>query len=200
MLKGKSLFRRINMKKFITKPKVIITICIIAILAVIVSNIKIQSVDEYYMEHATDISEDSETVYLTILCDTVFDNMDKLNDNLEQYIPKDGVILKRTEYVLRQGDTVFDVLQRATSLNKIQMEYQGADSNIYGTAYVEGINYLYEFSCGNLSGWMYMVNGEFAQYGCSNYVLKDGDDIKWVYTCDLGEDVKKYQEDKNEGK
>lgn len=188
------------MKKFITKPKVIITICIVAILAVIVSNIKIQSVDEYYMEHATDISEDSETVYLTILCDTVFDNMDKLNDNLEQYIPKDGVILEKTEYVLRQGDTVFDVLQRATSLNKIQMEYQGADSNTYGTAYVEGINYLYEFSCGNLSGWMYMVNGEFAQYGCSNYVLKDGDDIKWVYTCDLGEDVKKYQEDKNEGK
>lgn len=188
------------MKKFITKPKVIITICIIAILAVIVSNIKIQSVDEYYMEHATDISEDSETVYLTILCDTVFDNMDKLNDNLEQYIPKDGVILKRTEYVLRQGDTVFDVLQRATSLNKIQMEYQGADSNTYGTVYVEGINYLYEFSCGNLSGWMYMVNGEFVQYGCSNYILKAGDDIKWVYTCDLGEDVKKYQEDKNEGK
>lgn len=188
------------MKKIITKKKIILIICIIAILSIIGCNIKIQSVDEYYMEHATDIEEDSKTVYLTILCDTVFDNMDKLDDNVKKYIPQNGVILEKTEFVLRNNDTVFDILQRATKLNKIQMEYQGSDSNIYNTAYIEGINYLYEFSCGQLSGWMYMVNGEFISYGCTNYILKDGDDIKWVYTCNLGDDVKKYQEDKDEEK
>ena len=104
-------------------------------------------------------------------------------------MPNDGVILEKTEYVLRNGDTVFDILQRAVRYNKIHMEYQGADKNSYGSVYIQGINYLYEFSCGPLSGWMYMVNGEFPNYGCSMYELKDGDFIEWVYTCDLGHDI-----------
>jgi len=55
--------------------------------------------------------------------------------------------------------------------------------------YIRGIHYLYEFSCGPLSGWMYRVDGEFPNYGCSRYVLRDGQTIEWVYTCDLGRDV-----------
>ena len=69
------------------------------------------------------------------------------------------------------------------------MEYQGADLNSYGSVYVQGINYLYEFSCGPLSGWMYKVNEVFPNYGSSKYELEDGDVISWVYTCDLGRDV-----------
>ncbi len=42
---------------------------------------------------------------------------------------------------------------------------------------------------GNLSGWMYSVNGWFPNYGCSRYALKDGDIVEWRYTCDLGYDV-----------
>ena len=59
-----------------------------------------------------------------------------------------------------------------------------------GTAYIEGINNIYEFSCGELSGWMYCVNGEYPNVGCSDYKIKDGDNIEWYYTCDLGEDLK----------
>ena len=99
------------------------------------------------------------------------------------------MILPVTEYVLRPGDTVFDILNRAVRYNKIQMEYQGADQNSYGSVYVQGIHYLYEFSCGPLSGWMYRVDGEYPNYGCSKYTLKDGQNIEWVYTCDLGRDV-----------
>ena len=60
---------------------------------------------------------------------------------------------------------------------------------LYNTAYIEGIANLYEFDCGELSGWMYRVNGEFPNVGCSLYKLKDGDTVEWVYTCDLGRDV-----------
>ena len=91
--------------------------------------------------------------------------------------------------MLNPKDTVFDILDRVTRYKKIQMEYQGADLNKYGSAYIEGINYLYEYSCGELSGWMYKVNNKFPKYGCSNYTLKNGDDIVWSYTCDLGIDV-----------
>lgn len=60
---------------------------------------------------------------------------------------------------------------------------------LYGSEYVEGINQLYEYDCGELSGWMYNVDGWFPNYGCDKYILSDGETIQWVYTCDLGKDV-----------
>ena len=35
----------------------------------------------------------------------------------------------------------------------------------------------------------YLVNGTAPGYGCSSYVLEDGDVIEWRYTCQLGNDV-----------
>ena len=172
--------------------KDILAILFIILAAVFVINgTEIQSVDEYYLTHIDDITTDSETVFISVNCKTAIDNSADLEKPLKDgdYLPEDGVILPKTEYVLRRGDTVFDILSRATRYNKIQMEYQGADKNSYGSVYVQGINYLYEFSCGPLSGWMYKVNGEYPNYGCSKYKLKDGDVIEWVYTCDLGKDV-----------
>lgn len=167
---------------------------VVFVLIFVFSGTKIQTVDEYYLTHIDDITEDSETIYLTIRCDTILDNWNNLDPALkyEKYVPSDGVILMRTEYVLRKGDTVYDVLDRAVRHNQIQMEC--IYSQNYGSVYVQGINHLYEFSCGELSGWMYMVNGEFPNYGCSKYELKDGDEIVWCYTCDLGRDVGCYWE------
>lgn len=164
---------------------------VLLFVGVLISGTEFQTVDEYYLTHIDDIKEDSETVTLSILCGAVLDNWDKLDASLKEgdYIPSDGVILKETEYVLRPGDTVFDILDRAARSNRIQMEYQGADLNSYNSVYIQGINYLYEYSCGELSGWMFAVNGEFPRYGSDKYVLKDGDKVLWVYTCDLGRDI-----------
>lgn len=170
--------------------KDLFVLCIIVFIVVIlISGTKIQSVDDYYLTHLDDITEDSETVFLTIRCDTVLDNWENLDPALkyEEYVPSDGVILARTEYVLREGDSVYDILDRAVRHNKIQMECVYTQN--YGSIYVQGINHLYEFSCGELSGWMYTVNGAFPNYGCSKYLLSDGDEIVWCYTCDLGRDV-----------
>lgn len=152
---------------------------------------KIQSVEDYYQTHIDDITEDFQVVTLSIRCDTVLDHYDRLKKELqdEKYVPKDGVILAPTEYVLRKGDTVFDILRRATRHEQIQMEYQGADQNACQSVYIEGIHYLYEFSCGELSGWMYKVNGSFPREGCSSCTLHNGDVVEFVYTCDLGRDV-----------
>ena len=57
------------------------------------------------------------------------------------------------------------------------------------TVYIKGISNLYERDCGELSGWIYMVNDKVPGYGCSQYILKDGDKIEFVYTCNLGKDV-----------
>lgn len=170
--------------------KDLFALCIVVFILIFVfSGTKIQTVDEYYLTHIDDIKEDSETVFLTIRCDTVLENWDSLDPALkyEKYVPSDGEILVRTEYVLRDGDTVYDILDRAARYNKIQLEcgYSADKSDIY----VRGINHLYEFSCGELSGWRYTVNGEFPNYGCGKYELEDGDEIVWCYTCDLGRDL-----------
>ena len=67
---------------------------------------------------------------------------------------------------------MFNVLQREMRKAGIHMEFE--DTPMYNSAYIEGINNLYEFDCGELSGWMYKVNGWFPNYGCSRYQLKGG--------------------------
>ena len=128
------------------------------------------------------------TVTLEIRCDTLSSDMSKLeNPAIKDYIPADGTILERSTYKGTTDNTVFDALNTLCRNNDIQLEF--SYTPIYESYYIEGINYLYEFDGGNLSGWMYKVNGWFPNYGCSSYYLSDGDVIEWVYTCDLGKDV-----------
>lgn len=127
------------------------------------------------------------TCTLSISCSTILDNMEDLDPEKVELIPEDGVIFAAKEVVFKEGESVFDVLKRETKENKIHMEFE--DTPMYNSAYIEGIHNLYEFDCGNLSGWMYKVNDWFPNYGCSRYQLKDGDVVEWVYTCDLGRDV-----------
>ncbi|MBQ8149726.1 MAG: DUF4430 domain-containing protein [Clostridia bacterium] len=50
--------------------------------------------------------------------------------------------------------------------------------------------YLYEHAYGELSGWMFFVNGQSASRSCDQYLLQDGDVISWQYTCEMGNDLK----------
>ncbi len=123
----------------------------------------------------------------SISCATILDNMDLCEPNKRELVPEDGWILEPTEVVFYDGESVFQVLKRVCKQNGIHMEFE--NTPIYNSAYIEGINNLYEFDVGNLSGWMYSVNGWYPNYGCSRYALKDGDVVEWRYTCDLGFDV-----------
>ncbi|NLZ28170.1 MAG: DUF4430 domain-containing protein [Firmicutes bacterium] len=124
---------------------------------------------------------------LSIHCDTILDNMEKFNQDKLSVLPPDGVIMDTRTVAFYEGENVFDVLQRETRAAKIHMEF--VFTPIYNSVYIEGIHNLYEFDCGELSGWMYKVNGWFPNYGASRYLLKNNDVIEWVYTCDLGRDV-----------
>ena len=125
---------------------------------------------------------------IEIRCDTILDNMENLTAGKESYVPANGCILSTSTVEFEKGETVYDVLSRVCSYAGIQME--ASWTPLYNSYYVEGINNLYEFDCGNESGWMYKVNGWFPNYGCSSYYLEDGDTIVWTYTCNgLGADV-----------
>ena len=132
---------------------------------------------------------------LSVRCDTVLQNMGILNPGKKELIPPDGNVFSTAKVDFYEGETVFDVLLRSMKENKIHMEF--VNTPIYNSAYIEGINNLYEFDAGELSGWMYKVNGWFPNYGCSRYQLEDGDVVEWVYTCDLGRDVGGSQAEEN---
>lgn len=125
---------------------------------------------------------------ITIRCDTIFDNLDSLEEAKAPYVPEDGEILPVITVEFTPGETVFEVLQRVCEAADLQIEYSWTP--LYDSYYVEGINHLYEFDCGFESGWMYKVNGWFPNYGCSAYELQGGEEIVWEYTCvGLGADL-----------
>lgn len=127
------------------------------------------------------------TCTISISCDTILDNMDQCKENKRSLVPSDGVILPATTVTFSSGESVYDILQEVCKDNNIHMESKFTP--MYNSAYIQGINNLYEFDVGSQSGWMYKVNGWFPNYGCSRYQVQDGDVICWVYTCDLGSDV-----------
>ena len=138
------------------------------------------------------VGETAYTCTLSVSCASVLDAMEKLEEGKEELIPEDGVVFPATEVTFYEGESVFNVLQREMKRNKIHFEFSNVP--IYRSAYIEGIANLYEFDCGELSGWMYAVNGWYPNYGCSRYQLRDGDVVEWKYTCDLGDDIGGYND------
>lgn len=132
-------------------------------------------------------SEEELTCTLSVRCDTLLENLSLLDAEKIELVPTDGVLYPEQSVAFSEGETVFDVLQREMRRCQIHMEY--SVTPLYNSVYIEGIGNLYEIDAGDLSGWMYRVNGVFPNYGCSLYELKSGDRIEWVYTCDLGVDV-----------
>lgn len=122
-------------------------------------------------------------VSISIRCDTV------LGKSESSHIPQDGIILDTTEFDITDNQTVYDLLTDAAKACNIQVENSGVNGQNSSMAYIRGINYIYEFDFGDLSGWMYKVNGLTPSVGCGEYVLSPGDKVEWLYTCNLGKDI-----------
>ena len=137
------------------------------------------------------ITDKELTCTLSVRCDTAVKNKSRLTDGKAELLPSDGVIFAERTVTFYEGESVFNLLSREMKKNRIHLEF--VNTPMYNSAYIEGIANLYEYDCGELSGWMYRVNGIFPSYGCSRYSLSEGDRVEWVYTCDLGNDVGKFE-------
>ncbi len=135
-----------------------------------------RSKEEYYSGDFPEKTDIVGTVTLTIRCDTI------AGKDKNEYVPANGIILDTKEFAIEKGDTVYDILTEAGRKYGIQLESKSG-------GYVAGINYLYEFDYGDLSGWIYHVNSDAPFVMCSEYELSDGDKIEWLYTCELGNDL-----------
>lgn len=137
------------------------------------------------------VNKDNYTCTILVECSNGV-HYDGLTQELKDFLPRDGMILEKKEVHFNQGDSVYDVLEKTMKEEGILMEASFTGN----VAYIEGIDNLYEFECGDLSGWMYCVNGEYSNVGCNSYKVKKGDHIEWHYSCDLGKDLGREYEGK----
>lgn len=112
---------------------------------------------------------------LEIECLEVLKNREDLKAEKEEIIPKDGYFIKSRDALFSDGESVMDVVVRELKKEKIPMDKTGN--------YIGGINNLYAGDCGEMSGWVYMVNGESPLVDMENYKLKEGDEIVVKFIC-----------------
>lgn len=134
-----------------------------------------RSGEDYYSGTAVYKENAVGTVTMSIRCDTLVGKTDS------PYVPSDGVILAETSFDIADGDTAYDILTEAAKRFGLQLQSNGG--------YIAGIAYLYEYDYGDLSGWIYHVNGDAPFVMCTDCKLSDGDRIEWLYTCELGNDL-----------
>lgn len=162
--------------KKLNKKNLLVLLVALALAVTFILATDFRSAEDYY--NGEDIIKDNPigSVTIAIYCDAVAGKTDS------EYISPDGVILSPCEFVIEEGDTVLTVLTEAARKHGIQVENNGSSE----MAYISGINYLYEFDFGDLSGWTYYVNGAKPSVSCGEYKLSDGDLIEWRYTLTIG--------------
>ena len=168
------------------KKRAVIAACAVAALIVLILFMKPESVGEHYEGSAFSGAADG-TVTLEVSCAEIA-NSPEAGASLKEngLVPDDGILVYETGFPIIGGDTAFSVLSRALKERRIHFDYSAVGDH---SVYVKGINNIYEYDCGDLSGWMYSVNGDFPTVSASEYTLSDGDSVRWIYTCDLGRDV-----------
>jgi len=132
----------------------------------------IQTADQYYgtaIEKPDAVGE----VSFSISCRSI------AGENAASHIPADGVILPECAVPLCKGETVYDLLIQTARAEGITVE-RGS------TSYIQGIAGIREHDFGQLSGWVYQVNGQTPSVGCDSYELQSGDRVEWLYSLELG--------------
>ena len=84
---------------------------------------------------------------------------------------------------MTEGDNMLDVFDKALNQNGISYSEKGYN-------YIDSVRsplsgeWLSEFTNGEYSGWMYMVNGKHPGVGLRDFQINDGDVIIWHYSDD----------------
>lgn len=86
----------------------------------------------------------------------------------------DGSVSAETSVSLPEGASAYDALM-ACGLDVV------SESSQYGQ-YVSAIDGLAAGDHGDMSGWMFSVNGEAGQEACDKCKLQDGDTVLWSYS------------------
>ena len=135
-------------------------------------------------------SDSNITVYFTLLGDEKHGT-----GKIHTYKSKTGLVkwIKKRAVTVEYGSTVLDVFDKA--LKEANLSYTNDGGN-----YISEINGLAEFDNGSLSGWMYLINNKYSDYGIDEYSVKNGDDVVFHYTDDYTAESSSVSSSGNSGK
>lgn len=119
------------------------------------------------------------TVTVSVDCHTAIEwGILEKRPEFQGVLPENGVILS-TSVTVKEGESAMKALKKALKQNRIAL--QESDG------YIRSISGLSEFDCGRASGWMYCVNRKFPNIASTEYPLKNGDKLEFLYTCKMGD-------------
>lgn len=118
--------------------------------------------------------------YITVECKSILDHLDDLKDGHTPYLPKNGYFLNNYKCTYKEGDTAYDILNRACEENNIKLTSKNSGYGVY----VVGINNIDERDCGEQSGWLYSVNDSFPAISSDKFSVSPNDKILFTYTCE----------------
>ena len=107
-----------------------------------------------------------------------------------------GTIIGSTKVPFKKGENMAQVTKRLLDHLGIGMRYSGSLTGGFYLGAISGFEVggtpygtMGEFDAGVGSGWMVTLNGWFINQGASEFSVKNGDVIQWLYTCQLGADI-----------
>lgn len=125
------------------------------------------------------IDDDAKTIQIVMKDEP---NPEPKDNKVDIYIKGyKGVILDAKNVVISENETVLSLTTRMLDDRGIQYENRNG--------YIASIDNQSEKDRGERSGWMFSVNGKYPNVGAGSVILKNNDDIKWLYTEDLGGDI-----------
>ena len=156
-----------------TKKNIVFILLVSAVLifAVLLTDI---TTEKDYFASEREKTNPVGTVSIEVRCDSVAGKA--------SYVPSGGILVSKRDLTLYEGDTVYDILADALRAEGLLFEHQSG-------SYISAISNIGERQFGDLSGWVYYVNGERPSVGCGDCLLSDGDEILWAYSIEMGKDI-----------
>jgi hypothetical protein len=129
------------------------------------------------------VAEEANSNEMAVNKATTNDSNEKQTVNIS-IVGDRGTILSSTKVEIKEGNTVLDVTLSILKQKGIPISVRGSGSS----AYVEGIDNLFEFDHGPLSGWTAKRNDTILDQSSDAIQVKNGDTIQWIYTSNDKED------------
>ena len=100
-------------------------------------------------------------------------------------ISETGVLVDGVEIGLPEGATAYDAVKSACDAAKAPVVKNGEGEALY----IESVSSLSAGDCGDLSGWLFNINGKYGSEGINAAKVADGDAVNLLYTVNMGEDI-----------
>lgn len=110
---------------------------------------------------------------------------EELDKDVAALLKDDGMLANAKSITVKKGTNAGDAFKAFCKENNIVLNSEDGEYGLF----VKGIGGLDNGACGEMSYWLFKVNGEFSDVGAGSVTVNEGDAFEWIFTCDGGADV-----------